>query len=38
MAECSKCGAENIPVSHCHECGYGIDKEQIRASWHRDGH
>jgi methionyl-tRNA synthetase len=38
MAECPECGAEDISVTHCHECGHGIDKEQIRASWHRDGH
>lgn len=36
--KCPKCGEEDISITHCHECGYGLDQEQIRASWHRDGH
>lgn len=38
MTDCPECGEEDISITHCHECGYGLDTEEIRASWHRDGH
>lgn len=40
MVECPECGADNGRkiMRYCSECGAGIDEEEIRASWHRDGH